>query len=767
MPPTMQISETIAKKPAYKATLSRSQGREGWSVIFRHPVRVDPATGKPGRRVRGGLGTTERDAAEELVAQMNELLADASYWEPAAREIASQRFSSRIVDIFYRELVPEGHDHYAIREQYISLPSTAQGYRRALFLGTTGAGKTTLVRQILGTDQIKERFPSTSTAKTTVADLEVAVAPGNYEAVVTFLSQLEVRTYLEECISAAVLSAHRQADDAELLRRLLRHVDQRFRLDYVLGPGFTEESESEEDDTDEEEVDQSDLFDVRPEELGDIDLSKTNEILRAAISQLREIAHSYGDKLTKELEATEQDRRVIDELFEEELDNLLRGDDLFHEIADQLMDEIGKRFELLSFGTIHSTKQGWPSSWTYASGDRRAFVRSVLQFSSNFAPYFGRLLTPLVNGIRVSGPFAPRWGTTDLQKLVLMDGEGLGHAASSAASVPTAISRRFEEVDAVVLVDSAKQPMQAAPQAVMRALVASGNVAKLVFCFTHFDAVRGDNIPTVSARRNHVLASTDSVLPGIGEDLGPYAEAALRRRRDCACFFVGGIQKALSNEKSADRRTMDELRALLKLIESTSPAEIQAPGKPIYDRMKLGVAISAAATSFQDSWRARLGLTIKPNFVKEHWTRIKALARRIAYGWDDQYDNLTPVADLLSELQKRIFVSIQQPIRWTGPEPSEGDKEAIYSDFADKVSRRLISTCSRRVQAERVADWQRAYNLSGVRSTFARARVIADDIYDKAAPIPDVTSQPGTDDLLEELMNILKQAALDAGVTVN
>jgi hypothetical protein len=761
----MELSETTARKPAHKATLSRSQGREGWSVIFRHPVRVDPATGKPGRRVRGGLGTTKREEAEQLVAQMNEILADASYWELAAREIAIQRFNPRIVEIFYRELVPEGHDHFAIREQHIALPSTAQGYRRALFLGTTGAGKTTLVRQILGTDQVKERFPSTSTAKTTVADLEVVIAPGSYEAVVTFLSQLEVRTYLEECISAAVLAAYREADDAELVRRLLRHVDQRFRLDYVLGSGFVDESEEQEDD-DEEEVDQTDMFDVRPEELGDIDLSATNEILRSAVSQLREIARSYGDKIKTELEATEQDGRVIDELFEEELDNLLRGDDLFHEIADQLMDEISKRFELLTLGTVHRTKQGWPLSWTYASEDRRSFVRSVLQFSSNFAPYFGRLLTPLVNGIRVSGPFVPRWGSQELPKLVLMDGEGLGHAASSAASVPTAISRRFEEVDAVVLVDSAKQPMQAAPQAVMRAVVSSGNVAKLAFCFTHFDAVRGDNIPTVSARRNHVLASTDSVLPGIGEDLGPYAEAALRRRRDCACFFVGGIQKTLNSEKAADRRTIDELKRLLKLIESIGPAQIQAPGKPIYDRMKLGVAISAAAASFQDSWRARLGLVVKPNFVKEHWTRIKALARRIAFGWDDQYDNLTPVADLLSELQRRIFVSIQQPARWGGPEPSDKDKEAIYSDFADKVSRRLIPTCSRRVQVERVNDWQRAYNLSGVRSTFARARIIADEIYDKAAPIPDVTSLPGTDDLLEEVMIILKEAAADTGVTV-
>ena len=48
----------------HKATLSQSQGREGWSVIFRHPVLPDRTTGKPGRRVRRGLGTKEKKAAE-------------------------------------------------------------------------------------------------------------------------------------------------------------------------------------------------------------------------------------------------------------------------------------------------------------------------------------------------------------------------------------------------------------------------------------------------------------------------------------------------------------------------------------------------------------------------------------------------------------------------------------------------------------------------------------------------------------------------------
>jgi hypothetical protein len=83
---------------------------------------------------------------------------------------------------------------------------------------------------------------------------------------------------------------------------------------------------------------------------------------------------------------------------------------------------------------------------------------------------------------------------------VLLDGEGLGHTPSTSASVSTTVSRRIGEVDAVLLVDSAAQPMQAAPVAAMRELARSGNAAKLIVVFTHFDEVKGDNPPTLSAK---------------------------------------------------------------------------------------------------------------------------------------------------------------------------------------------------------------------------------------------------------------------------
>ncbi len=364
----------------YTASLSQTQGRTGYSVIFRHPVRQDESTGKPGLRIRRGLGTRDEREAERLCKELDTLLADPQFHHVAARADAERRFDSRVVDIFYDKMVPEEVDYLALREQEIPLPPTEpDGYRRVLFLGTTGAGKTTLVRQLVGTDPIKERFPSTSTAKTTIHDTEIVVAEGPWRAVITFASAEEVREYLCECISAAVLAAARNAGDRSILQRLLNHVNQRFRFSYVLGNGAAGLATADEDDEENEMSRTPELF--SPEELGEIDLEETNKLLASSVARVRKLATRLGKQLREELQARDgEDERVIEEIFEEVLDDLLRDEEEFQEVADSLMEEIEKRFELLPDGDTSKTKQGWPLSWhgTWPSEEREVLFEGDL-----------------------------------------------------------------------------------------------------------------------------------------------------------------------------------------------------------------------------------------------------------------------------------------------------------------------------------------------------------------------------------------------------
>ena len=63
----------------FVATLSRSQGRSAWAVIFRHPVRVDLNTGRPGLRVRQGLGASDGAEANDLKDQLNQPLSEEGF----------------------------------------------------------------------------------------------------------------------------------------------------------------------------------------------------------------------------------------------------------------------------------------------------------------------------------------------------------------------------------------------------------------------------------------------------------------------------------------------------------------------------------------------------------------------------------------------------------------------------------------------------------------------------------------------------------------
>jgi energy-coupling factor transporter ATP-binding protein EcfA2 len=726
----------------YTATKSRNQGREAWSVIFRHPARLDVGTGKTGRRVRRGLGTTDEREAERLLEQLNEILRTPEFWEATAKASLVGRYDARVIEIFYDGLEATQVDFASVRERQIPLPGREDGYRTVLLLGTTGAGKTTLLRQILGTDPKTERFPSTSTAKTTVADTElITTSEESYRAIVTFVPRDEVIDHLAENVSRAALSARQGKSDSKIALDLLDHQDQRFRFSYILGRGGRTVGNADEDMADDDlpDEDEGGVSDVGfdPEEYGKVDIEATQRVLAECVAAVKVMVARYADEIAAGVVVGKDDERILDELIEDALDTDLRQSEEFHQVVDQLTDQIEKRFGALEVGAFARNRQGWPVSWSWESDDRGAFMKIVTRFSSNYAPLFGRLLTPLVNGLRVSGPFQPKWSSEPV-KLVLVDGEGLGHTAKSVSSLSTHVQEQLQQVDAVLLVDNATQPMQAAPVAALKAMVVSGTANKLHLVFTHFDQVKGDNLPSFPLREEHVLGSVDNVLKAIGEELTPSAERTLRRRVDNARFFVGGIHERLDPERKIGSRTIRHLIDLLTLLAHPERATDIGLNRPVFDRMNLSLAVAEAAKTFHHRWSGLLGLRPNPDAPKEHWTRIKALSRRLAEGGQyEGYDNLQPVADLSSQLQTQIYLMLQRPVRWTGGEPpSEAEQEATLDALTNAVTHKLIDVSRRQLKDEVRLAWQTAYAQRGVGSTFLRARIISHDVLDRGAPIP-------------------------------
>jgi hypothetical protein len=696
---------------------------------------------------------------------MNELLADETWWTAARYPEATRTFDSRVVEAFYDGLQAGISDSIALRERAIPMPGREDGYARALFVGTTGAGKTSLLRHLIGSDPERDRFPSTSTAKTTVSDIEVIPDDGAYMAVVTFFSDVAVQANVEDCVVSACTAVWEGLPEEKVADRFLNHPDQRFRLGYVLGNWQkSKQVERSEDDWDFGGDEQVTVAPSDDEAVAAPDASRLQEALERYVARLTELANVKADIVHQELlvdakAASAEDREAALEIFQAELFE----DESFIALVHDVMDDIMRRFDLFATGafTYRSNNSKWPVSWTFSSGDRAEFLRHVRWFSSNFAPSFGRLLTPLVDGIRIKGPLYPSF--TDRQpRLVLIDGQGLGHTPDSSSSVTTHITKRFADVDAILLVDNAAQPIQAAAQSVLRTAAASGHYSKLAIAFTHFDHVKGLNLPKFADKRAHVLASVHNYLSKLRETLNAPIVSAMEQSIDAQCFMLGGLQASSELLPTGVRH---QLGSMVDFVEGKIRPPAIPDAKPSYDPTGLGFAVQRAADSFQRQWAALLGLAASATVSPEHWTRVKALNRKISNELDVEYSSLRPVADLVRRVSEEVTNFLDNPIQWSRPPLDEAEAQAAIAPIRQDVFNRLHDLALNRIIEDQLADWRHAMGQSGKGSAARRAFEIR-GIYELAAPVPGTINTEATLRFMKSVREIVQTAVRENGGTM-
>lgn len=742
--------------PQYRASKVRSS-RPGWSATFRHPVRTD-SRGQRGLKVRRGLGTTDEAEADRYIDELNQLLANESWWSGDRRIDADRQFSSVVVSAFFDGIEAGDLDSEGRREAIISMPNRDSGYSQILFLGTTGAGKTTLLRHVIGSDPVEDRFPSTSTARTTTADIEIIMAEEPFRAAVTFMPEHEVRAHIDECLEEACSEAVQGRSNAKIMAALLQHREQRFRISYILGtwsdPSGIDDADFNFEDQEDDlfiEIDESET--TTPEEN-----AKNHGRLAEYLRVIRTLSGEVETKVAATLgplkdQKGADDRAAWLELF----GNEVYEHQSFAELVLDILDDVQSRFAMVPAGNIECSSSGWPVLWSAEEADRSRFLAQVRWFSSNHHKQFGKLLTPLVDGIRVSGPLLPAL-SPDRPKLVLLDGQGLGHTATTASSISTRITQKFSSVDMILLVDNAQQPMQAAPLALLRAVGSSGYANKLAVAFTHFDQVKGANLGTFEQKREHVAASVTNAITSLRDQVGAGVAGALDRQIERQSAFLGGLDRPTAKLPSGFQR---ELTKIIDAMARASEQKYIGDCVAIYEFKGLEIALRDAVDGFRDPWRARLGLAYHDGIAKEHWTRVKALTRRLANGWGDEYDNLTPVADLLARLQEEASKWLDRPADWAG-DTDEAQREAALDRIRQAVFSRLQQLTQRRLKDDQVASWRTAYDHSGTGSGARRAKTI-DDIHSLAAPHMSAAMGGDAREFLTSLYAILKDAIDEAG----
>lgn len=736
-----------------------SPGRKKWCVQFFHP-KISNAAGKP-KRVRYGIGTEDRDEAERIVADLNAILAKEELWNPGAKEIASHSYHPTAVACFYEGIEVKIIDPWVKREEVIELPK--DGFSIVQLTGPVGAGKTTLVRQLIGTDPEKERFPATSNARTTIFDTEIICAPGDFHAVVSFLSPDQVRSYTEECVQAAAMAVAEGLGSDSIARKFLEHSEQKFRLSYILGPN--PQAGKDDDDSDDVEESEQQTGEIDQAERGDNRASLVtwlNCCEEVAKRVIRELEDEVGETAAR---MTEKDKDAFLQLVS---DKLIDDEDI-HAIVDQIVDAIEARFEFVRVGEFDRDSSGWPVRWRYQAdaANRAEFLKQVRWFASNHAPLFGRLLTPLVEGLRVKGPFKPAgWSDeSDVPSIVLLDGVGLGHSRGTGVQISTSVTRRFDLAHAIVLVDDATKPILDAAQALLRTVTASGRERKFAIVFTNFDRMKGDDLGSGKDKRNKVLAAVEQGILSVETALDGQSGVGRRLRRvleSGRIFFVGGIHEAIGERA---RSTRKELNAMLKFMRDANQPERPPGVTPCYDLAYLVLRVRAATDEFQKHWNARLGLGYHEGVREEHWTRVKALSRRFANQWSDEYDTMKPVAHLLALLLDKFTAFVGTPREWKPGDASTEAKDAAVARVSAEVSKRLEEYAARRMREEHLNEWTVAYSQRGTGSARVRAKEIR-SINEDVAPVPDEVPAPLASKLLDDFRKIFREAAAVAGAEI-
>ena len=628
-------------------------------------------------------------------------------------------------------------DARQIRDSKIPLPGRDDGYARIMFVGTTGAGKTTLLRHLIGSDHTNDRFPSISTARTTTSDIEIVTADsGPFTAAITFIPFETVIGHVEECIQAACRGVIEGDTTKEVAHALLNHPEQRFRLSYVLGT--LEEQTEDDDDLDfgfespepELPLDESVPPNERrrhADELKDL----VNRVVQIATVEEANTSAQVGFSLSSgNASQSDEDWWAVFDRIIADSPNVLR-------LRGQILDRIEDRFDLLEAGSLETDSKNWPIVWTYESHDRSEFLRQVRWFSSNHHLQYGRLLTPLVDGVRVQGEFVPRQPELGVApKLVLIDGEGLGHRVSSAESVSTHVTELFALVDRIVLVDNAQQPIVGPPLTLLRTVADRGQIAKLALTFTHFDLVRGDNINTQQQRVDHVRGSITNALSNLRGSISESVWMRLNARLSENTYFLGGLDRDTAKLPPGIIR---HLRDFLSDLQNAAISDENLALTFHLNTGNIGPAIETGIRGFRRYWDIRLGIDPTTRGQKEHWTRIKALNRRLAELGTDEYDTLRPVAELSGSLQNQISNWLEVAADWHSPDASKDDKDKVLDAVRDVIGNKIQSFASHEIWRSQIENWGDANELSGRGSTFVRADRI-NQIYEHAVPVKRVAT---------------------------
>lgn len=716
-------------------------GKGTYVLSFRHPV-VKDANGY-GKKVQRGTGTSEEKVAKNLAGQLQELLNDEKWHIKGLKEEALKKYESVVVDAFY-DCMPDSIENNNALDS-ISIKTLEEGYPNTSLVGMSGAGKTTLLRKLIGTTT--DVFPTTSNNRTTTCDMEIIrSAVSSYKLAVQFISRNELEADLMDNMYAAieyVLTHQREdeiIDDIELLITILNHREMSTRLSYTLG---LYEVESDDDDEEDDIISGDDLKDDFSLSEYKIDPVERDAWLSDIENRVKSIANRYkkaGISIT-------------------DIESEIQDDDEVLGVIDDIITEVIKKFSILQGGKKIPAKAIWPDGWYFETEERETLIKTAKIFVSDNYKAWGKLLTPIVRAMRIEGPFIED-GKNCVEPMVITDGIGLGHSTNST-SIPTSVLKRCASADVIVFVDSAGNPMMANTKEALKSLIEFGYADRLIFAFSKMDQIDGNNYRNMGDKKRHVILTLQNYLMFLRKQ-----KDTVLSETEVQSILTNCIYFSFLNKKDNSKMTRKGLQELSDATARVMKKHISTEDVHFeYEALKLYYYIKEATQEFRAIWAEKTGYSSITNKT-EHWSRIRALARRLGVLGQENYCELQPLSDFVSIVQEKINMFINQP---DNTKPAIASEEV--TDELKRIIKRTIGRDFRGINQRRMwtedrplGGWRNAYNEMGTGSRKRRARII-ENIFDEAAPylsdIPNLTEEQS--EYLSEIIQLVERVLNENG----
>ncbi len=415
---------------------------------------------------------------------------------------------------------------------------------RLYFLGDTGAGKTTLIRKLLGTEETA--FPTTRQTRTTVAPTEYVIwHREGFDLTVVLKPVTEITGYIDEILKDAISRYYAERDRKKLLRYIRQTGDQRFRLYYMLAEDF----------------------------------------MNTIAERIQEVV-SHLEKRVTELQTEFPDDREETGIFVDLA--LSEANKTYQALRDSIVEQI--QFRTACACDEKRLQDTW-CVHKYHTGSKTEFIHKCKEILSSEV----NSISPVIQHARIRGNLAAPWLESQ-SEIVIIDGEGIGHDTKEAGQLNARHYDYFYSCDAILLIEESKKPFVAGGKSALKSIYQRGYGEKLLILFTKLDEVEPYDIenPTTNDRINEVNDGLTNVLASLSAD-GIDVEVDEER-----LFYLGGLHEAGMNT--------DASKAVNSIISGAcdlSKYEMQFV-EPQYDFEMLSAFLVGSTKKFNDLYDAML-----------------------------------------------------------------------------------------------------------------------------------------------------------------